>query len=57
MVQKQDDIEKTMKILKEQTANIDATDCQNIWSARVRKEKTGTWNHNRIPDKRGYLKV
>ena len=27
MVQKQDDIEKTMKILEEQTANIDATDC------------------------------
>ena len=27
IVQKQDDIEKTMKILEEQTANIDATDC------------------------------
>ena len=25
------DIEKTIKILEERTANIDATDCQNVW--------------------------
>ena len=37
MVQKQDDIESTMKNLEEQTANIDATDCQNIWSEFEKK--------------------
>ena len=39
MFQKQDDIEKTIKILEEQTANINATDCQNVW---LELEKTGT---------------
>ncbi|CAH3175579.1 unnamed protein product [Porites lobata] len=39
MVQKQDDKEKTMKILEEQTANIDATDCQNIWSELEKKRR------------------
>ena len=37
MFQKQDDIEKTIKILEEQTANIDATDCQNVWSELEKK--------------------
>ena len=37
MVQKQNDIEKTIKILEEQTANIDATDCQNVWSELEKK--------------------
>ena len=32
MFQKQNDIEKTIKILEEQTANIDVTDCPNVWS-------------------------
>ena len=36
---KQDDIEKTIKILEEQTANIDVKDCPNVWSEL--KEKTG----------------
>ena len=39
VVQKQDDIEKTMKILEEQTANIDATDCQNVWSELEKKRR------------------
>ena len=39
IVQKQDDIEKTMKILEEQTANIDATDCQNVWSELEKKRR------------------
>ena len=36
MFQKQD-IEKTIKILEEQTANIDATGCQNVWSELEKK--------------------
>ena len=39
MFQKQDDIEKTIKILEEQTANIDATDCQNVWSELEKKRR------------------
>ena len=39
MFQKQD-IEKTIKILEEQTANIDATDCQNVWSELEKKTET-----------------
>ena len=39
MFQKQDDIEKTIKILQEQTANIDATDCQNVWSELEKKRR------------------
>ena len=39
MIQKQDDKEKTMKILEEQTANIDATDCQNVWSELEKKRR------------------
>ena len=41
LFQKQDDIEKTIKILEKQTANIDVkrlTKC----TVRARKEKTGT---------------
>ena len=39
MVQKEDDIEKTIKILEEQTTNIDATDCQNVWSELKKKRR------------------
>ena len=39
MFQKQDDIEKTIKILEEQTANIDATDSQNVWSELEKKRR------------------
>lgn len=39
MFQKQDDIEKTIKVLKEQTANIDATDCQNVWTELEKKRR------------------
>ena len=39
MFQEQDDIEKTIKILEEQTANIDTTDCQNVWSELEKKRR------------------
>ena len=39
MFQKQDDIEKTIKILEEQTANIDATHWQNVWSELEKKRR------------------
>ena len=39
MFQKQGDIEKRIKILEEQTANIDATDCQNVWSELEKKRR------------------
>ena len=39
MFQKRDDIEKTIKILEEQTANIDAPDCQNVWSELEKKRR------------------
>ena len=40
-IQKQDDIEKTIKILEEQTANIDVTDRLLKCMVRVGKEKKG----------------
>ena len=39
LFQKQDDIEKTIKILKEQTANIDVADCPNVWPGSELKKK------------------
>ena len=36
---KQDDIEKTIKILEEQTANIDVKDCPNVWSELEKKRR------------------
>ena len=39
MAQKQHDIENTINILEEQTANIDATDCQNVWSELEKKRR------------------